>query len=150
VEVARTAGARFAPDELWAVRGVPVPSWGKSARHQAKTRLQGTEVLLVGIQRDQSVPAAVRLQLKPPVPGRRLTLVRAVDDRGRRMKPRPDWDRYSTSEVLKETGVDLALQGIPGSSRTLDLTIAVQKTGFVDFTARPSPMPPRQGQTAAD
>ncbi len=140
VRLARTAG--FGPEELWTVRGLPVPARGKTVKLEREERVGEVLLQVRGLTGPggtmagsdisyTSSQAALHLHVVlptglPEARRPRIDLVRVVDDRGRAVRVAG----YSSSE--KDYAFDLAVE--PGM-RTLDATFAVHRPVQVEFLA---------------
>jgi hypothetical protein len=147
VELARTPSAQFRPEELLVLRNVPVPPRPNQAdaRPQVITPkpliVDGLPLNLWGIRWSSLGPpyAEVKLDLKTKsLSGRRITLLKAVDDTGC-LLPQEDGTRAIDFSSL---GTPLVRYELPLTIRkrmkTVDLTVAVQRTRFVEFQASPT------------
>ncbi len=146
VEMSRTSG--FKDDELWSVTNVPVNSgsqqemWNYSRRDSrtnspfAETTLNGIHLkLFPAIQfTDQNFgngqkPGGVRVAADPDLPeGFRLT-IKATDERGREVQ---SWGPNGGSGNYYIQLQDLR------NAKMLNLTIALHKSRFVEFTVKPT------------
>ena len=151
VEFSRASG--FSDDEVWAVTNVPVQpgtqqdmqnawnsNWnssGKSNSAFAETTVNGIHVkLFPAIQYQdqnngggQSVSYSLKADPDPEAQGMRLTPLKISDDQGRELQNRgSSWGggnyQYQYSGVR--------------NLKTLNLTIALHKSRFVEFTVKPS------------
>jgi hypothetical protein len=150
VEFSRASG--FSDDEVWAVTNVPVQpgtqqdvqnawnsnwnSTGKSKPAFAETTVNGIHLkLFSAIQYQdqnngggQSVSFSLKADPDPESSGLRLTVLKATDDQGRELQNRgSSWGggnyQYQYSGVR--------------NLKTLNLTIALHKSRFVEFTVKP-------------
>ena len=135
--------AHFDPADLWTARGVPVPKRGAIARSAATAARHGAAVQLLGIGSPGHsifgwiaypghVPMAY-VQAPSSLAGFRVSLVRAIDDRGREAPP----IRSGFWMNDKRTQYSLPLHIPPGAKR-VDLTFAVSRSRFVEFIVKPS------------
>lgn len=147
VELARTAASRFRPAELWTVSGIPVPDWGKTSDLWSHTAtLDGVKMRLRSLER--ATPSKLSVFLETDLPGHELTLVRLVDDRGREVLRRPEWN-FPNRTTLGWSTYEFAFD-IRGGAKTLTATLAFHKTRFVEFLAKPTHLiPPPQPRVAA-
>jgi hypothetical protein len=134
------------PDELWTLRGVPIPPAGAiHALHRRTTRgkvhVTLAEVFGPGARVSQFLelqPApALRLNIRPAeFWSQRVRLVRASDEQGRDLLD---------SDEPRMSGTDgeavFILKKVPGA-RSVDLTFAIAKSHFLEFVARPA-LPPQ-------
>jgi hypothetical protein len=134
----RTAQAVFGPDELWEVRGIPLPAAGKQVALVRRKTLQGTALELVAIRGKGAAPPGNLIFW--PSPTLRLArtgaigrevyhqVIRSTDERGRPVEIHEvasTGDSKGTTEVLEVKA--------PPRSRSVNLTFAVQKPRFVDL-----------------
>lgn len=154
LEVARTPSAPFRPEELVVLRNVPTPSrsappyqspWLNAPR---SLTANGMSLECRGISWDSMGPpyAEVTLELQgQPLAGTRVTLLKAVDDSGRAVP----LEGESRINDFGSSGTPLVAYELPLAIRkptkSVDLTLAVQRTRFVEFQASPTrptgPMP---------
>jgi hypothetical protein len=135
VEFSRTAG--FREDELVLVPGVAVPPIGGTTKIDRPFRLQGASLNVRALERpygmagfiEKMQPNALLTCTLVPPEGVRLRLARVVDDQGRAgsflIDPPPSSGYYS-----------LRIE-VPRGARTLDFTLAVTRSLFLEFMARP-------------
>ncbi len=144
VEFSRTSG--FSDDEVWAVTNVPVGpgtqqdvwnNFGNSDRKAAfaEATVNGIHVKLFPAiqyqdqgQGGQSVSFSLKADPDPEATGLRLTVLKADDDQGHDLQNRgSSWGggnyQYQYSGVR--------------NLKTLNLTFALHKSRFVEFTAKP-------------
>jgi len=144
VEFSRTSG--FNDGELWTVQAVPLQAgkmqdfwnYGRNrANHAfAETTLNGIHLKLFPAKQftDQqnmrgSIEAGLDIQTDTPVDGMRLTLVKVTDEQGHEIKPM-NWGgggndhRFGLREL--------------GNAKSLNLTLALHRSRFVEFTAKPA------------
>jgi hypothetical protein len=113
----------FDPDELWTLRGV-TPSRAVDVAGNGPTfAKEGGLVRFLGLRGSR-----VWVRYEKRVPGLRVTLVRAVDERGRPVRRR----------VAFSDGNPYVAELALGGARSLDLTFAVYRSRTVEFTAAPS------------
>jgi hypothetical protein len=157
----RGAGARFAPGEVWTMRGVRVPRPGAVLLMSGTTRLQGARLGLRAIAGPGTVAytKGVPRALRPLPPGQarcapgisisstalyhvavrvrslgneQRLLLRAVDDRGRAL-PGRGWASSGGEWFLG--------MAIPSDARTVDLSLMLQKARHAEFLVRPPALP---------
>lgn len=146
-EVARTRSAPFRPEEIAVLRNVPTPSRsdppGVSRWFEAPRALTANGMSLVcrGIGWSSMGPpyAQVRLELKgKPLAGTRVTVLKAIDDSGRALNLDGEWRIID----FNRSGTPLVMYELPLTIRkpmkTVDLTVAVQRTKFIEFQASPT------------
>jgi hypothetical protein len=145
VEFSRTSG--FHADELWTVQNVPLEPgrqqdlWNFVRRDQtnsafAETTLNGFHLKLFPAIKftDQpnmrgAIEGGLTVQTDLPLDEMRLTLIGATDEQGHEIKPMTmGWGgtfyRFSLQEL--------------GNARSLNLTLALHRSRFVEFTAQPT------------
>lgn len=145
VECTRTA--RFAPADLWTVRGLVVARSGAVAESTATATRAGVTLHVVGMFGDRAhrkddpfsqqtdLPIVQVEAVSPPDAlrmgkGFQLSLQRATDDRGRPVGRSQVW--------ITGTGqYNFELKPAAGA-KTINLTFAIVKSRFVEFIARPS------------
>jgi hypothetical protein len=144
VEMSRTSG--FNDDELWTVQDVPVNpgrqqdlwNYGRDRTNSAfaETTLNGIHLKLFPAKQftDQqnmrgSIEGGLAIQTDMPLDGMRLTLVKVTDELGHEIKPM-SWGWGGTDYYF-------GLQGL-GNAKTLNITLALHKSHFVEFTAKPT------------
>jgi hypothetical protein len=143
VELARTSESQFQADEVWTVKNIPVPNWGKTTELTDKKTVHEMDVIVQGIQR--STPSRLSVFVDHDVTGYEMSLVRLVDDHGREVVRREDWDR-PTRSFLGWDQFDFAFD-IRSGAKTLTATLAFHKTRFVEFLARPTRVIPPPGSS---
>jgi hypothetical protein len=131
--------ANFAPGETWTARSVPLRRGSATVLSNLKVSLQGTVLsnlevrVLSPAELQPSLPpprnTTLKLQFTPLVPGLRVDLVNAVDDRGRVL---PHDDGFDFPPGTYETRV----QAFP-DSHSADLTFAVRQSHIVEFLVKP-------------
>ena len=144
-EFSRTSG--FHADELWTVQYVPLEPgcqqdlWNFVRRDQtnsafAETTLNGFHLKLFPAIKftDQpnmrgAIEGGLVVQTDLPLDEMRLTLVNATDDQGHEIKSMNwGWSDNDYRFGLRELG----------SARSLNLTLALHRSRFVEFTAKPT------------
>jgi hypothetical protein len=128
----RTAG--FAADELWTVRHLPVPGVRERRQVEMSARRRGALVRVLSICGREAFPSGrdpgVQVQFSPAADDLRLTLVRAIDDRGHDVTP-----GFATR--MPDSTLSFALPG--AADHTLvSLTFAVQRPRTVQFLVKPT------------
>jgi hypothetical protein len=134
------------PDELWTVRGVPIPPAGGTrvlshSTTRGRIRVTLAEVFGPGAHvepfPDRWTGPVLRLSIRPAeFWGRRVKLVRAIDAQGRNLLESNDPQAVGTDGEAR-----FALKNRPGT-RVVDLTFAIAKSHFLEFVARPA-LPPQ-------
>jgi len=146
VEMSRTSG--FNADELWTVQNVPVNPgrqqdlWayeGNSRRTPAfaETTLGGIHLKLYPVIQftdsnwgNGDKPGGFRVQADQSLDGIQLTVVQATDEQGHKLQT---WNNYGWGGSDRQC----QLQNVR-NAKFLNLTLAVHKSRFVEFTAKPS------------
>ena len=147
LEFSRTSG--FGNDEIWAVNDVPVQPgtqqdagnlWGNFGRTKpafAEATVNGIHVkLFPAIQYSdpnnggaQAVSFYLKTDPDPEAEGMRLTVLQADDDQGRDLQSRgSSWGGGNYQYEYVNTR----------SAKALNLTFAIHKSRFVEFTAKPA------------
>ena len=142
-EMSRTSG--FHEDELWKVENLPLTDdkmqnfWNYNGRTRtnsfAETTINGVQLKIFPAKKftDQSggrgqIEGGLIIQTKPAPDGMRLTLVKVTDEQGREIQPMSwGWGGTEYRFGLRELG----------EAKTLNLTIALHKSRFVEFTVKP-------------
>jgi hypothetical protein len=143
VEMARTSG--FSDDDLWTVQNVPLQSgsqqdlwnWGRNQNNApfAETTINGIHltlypaILFIGQNRGGQSSGGFRIQASPEPEGTRLTLVSVTDDQGRAIENR-NFGSGGGNHMFW-------LQNL-GNGRALNITLAVDKSRFFEFTVKPT------------
>jgi hypothetical protein len=144
VEFSRTSG--FNDDELWTVQNVPVQAghmqdfwnYGRNRTNDlfAETTLNGSHLRLYSAKQftDQqnmrgSIEGGLRVEANPMPQGMRMTLVRVTDDHGRELRPM-SWSSGGNESRF-------GLQEL-GNTKTLNLTLALHRSRFVEFMVKPT------------
>ena len=148
VEFSRTSG--FTDDELWTAPKVPVESgqmqnfWNSTPRGRngpgfAETTLNGVHLKIFPVKRfadqapDSQPQGAVQIQADSVPEGMRMTLVKATDDQGNDLGSWTwGWNSNNRSYTYSFAFPQL------GNSKTIDFTIALHKSRFVDYTVKPT------------
>jgi hypothetical protein len=142
VEFSRRSG--FVPGETRTIRGVVVPKEGAAAPSSASAAFPGYRLTVEGITRGLSArlpgnssfvstAPVVQVRVSPPLsPGERLTLTRALDDRGRDL----EGAELSSSSTVGE--YHYGLPALKPDAKTASVTFAIHKSRFVEFLAKPS------------
>lgn len=147
VELARSAN--YPAEELWIIKGVPVPKFGAVTEVNAKTNIYGAEIEFAGLSASNAklppdwvgnqLHATIHARSPLPMSDTHLKLVEVRDDLKRKIT---QLELSSSSSyagrgaTLRETeygfGIDL-----PADAKTLDITFAFTRSRFVEFLARP-------------
>lgn len=147
VEVARSPSARFRPEEVVVIRNVPTPSrsdpsyqspWLNAPRSLGAN---GMTLNCRGMRWGPLGPpyAEVTMELKgQPRAGTRITILKAVDASGRTV-PLVSGSEVDEFNWLEPPAVWHRLRlAIQRPTKTVDLTVAVQRTKFIEFQASPT------------
>ena len=143
-EFSRTSG--FHADELWTVQNVPLEpgrmqdlwNYGRNRTNSAfaETTLNGIHLKLFPAKQftDQrnmrgSIEGGLAVQTDLPLDGMRMTLVEVTDEQGHEIKPM-NWGWGGTDYRF-------GLQKL-GNAKSLNLTLALHRSRFVEFTAKPT------------
>ncbi len=143
-EFSRTSG--FHADELWTVQGVPLETgrmqdfwnYGRDRTNSAfaETTLNGIHLKLFPAKQftDQrnmrgSIEGGLAVQTDLPLDGMRMTLVEVTDDQRHAIKPM-NWS-------WGDTDYRFGLQEL-GNAKSLNLTLALHRSRFVEFTTKPT------------
>ena len=149
VEFSRTSG--FSDDELWTVPAIPVESsrmqdfWNNNSRNRnqpgvAETTLNGIHLKIFPAKQftDQQgggmggIEAGFVVETKPAPEGMRMTLVSVTDGQGHAIQPMNwGWGGTEYRFGLRELG----------DAKKLNLKIALHKSRFVEFLAKPEKAP---------
>jgi hypothetical protein len=136
-EFSRKAEASFETNELWTIRGVAVPTNFGFTLVETQMNLSGFKVQFHGLSAPGSSAPwhgmmsgtdAACFNISPAPKGHRLTLLRVTNERG--MKINSTGASYSDTDW----GFGLQLTG----SKTIDLTVALHRSRFVEFQAQPA------------
>jgi hypothetical protein len=146
VEMSRTSG--FNDDEIWSVTNVPINPgsqqdlWNYGGRRQSRTNSPFTETTLNGFHlklypaiqfTDQNFngqkQGGFRIDADPVPEGMRLTIVSATDEQGHKLQ---SWNAgYGNGG-----NYTIQLQNLR-NAKSLNVTIALHKSRFVEFTVKP-------------
>jgi hypothetical protein len=147
VRVECTRTARFAPSDLWTVRGLAVARNGAMTESNATAARHGVTLRLVGMFGGRTHPKGDQFfqqtdlthveveAVSPPDAlrigkGFQLSLPRATDDRGRPVLRSQVW-------ITSSGQYNFELEPAAGA-KTVNLTFAVAKSRFIQFIARPT------------
>ncbi|HEU0008331.1 MAG TPA: hypothetical protein VFT34_00790 [Verrucomicrobiae bacterium] len=126
--------SNFVASELWTLHGVPLPETDLTKTVVTQTNLQGALLQYTGESRryvlsgDHHFDYRVNFRVTPSRPDYRMTLVRAVDDNGR---------EAPVGRSFESPGEwDFGLR-VNTNATSLDLTLALHQTRYVEFLARP-------------
>src|SRR6185503_4100079 len=122
--------SNFVASELWTFRGVPASGTVPTNAATTQTNLQGARVQYTGQTRFSNLggPAYFTFRVTPARPDYRVTLAKAVDDRG------AEAGLHGTSEGMPDWG--FALEGNTNAT-SYALTLALHQTRYVEFLVRP-------------
>lgn len=134
----------FEPDELWTVQGLKVPQATQSLELQNATTHHGARISLVaftGSDADQpgqfkwvmsKGEPRISVNAEPASEGWQLSLVKVLDNQGRAVEVHPT-ESHGWSDGQMVFGFKLQ----PDAS-SVDLTLAIRKSRFVEFTVKPT------------
>jgi hypothetical protein len=144
VEMSRTSG--FNNDEVWTVQNIPVNPgrrqdlWNYGGRNQtdsafAETTLDGIHLKLFSAMQftdtakgNGQTEGGFRIHADPAPDGMRLTLVTVTDEQGRTIQNwNPSWGGND---------YEFQLQNVR-NAKSLNITLALHRSRFVEFTAKP-------------
>jgi hypothetical protein len=134
----------FTYSESWMVQNVPLEPGSEMdfwdhQRHRtnsafADTTLNGIHLKLFPAKKftgelrsPGQIEGGLEIQANPALDGMRLTLVKVTDERGREIKPM-NWVGNDFRFGLRELG----------NANSLNLTLALHRSRFVEFTAKPT------------
>lgn len=122
--------SNFVASELWTLRGVPLAGAGAADDATPQTLLQGAVLRYTGQARRSGLGGNhhFNFRVTPGRPDYEITLVKAVDDQGQEVKLEASFE--SKSERTFGLRVNT-------NSMSLDLTLALHRTRYVQFLARP-------------
>ena len=146
VEFARIEHSHFAPDEIWTIGGLKLPTANTIIRSTENTMRQGRRLRLIGIggpgmrQWEPGTASGgqiteVRARISLPCEDFRLSLF-ARDNRGR--KYTGSVTGYTDLPSDKEREFSFSFSDIQPGAKSLDLTFAIHKTRFAEFLAKPA------------
>ncbi len=144
-DFARTAD--FPAEDLWGVRGVPVPRPGKMIEHRVVTNLHGEELEFLGVsgfKHPQGVLvgktyASLQVRTPHPLDALSVVLVEVRDEQGRGAVSHGSAAELGTGGrgiTPKETVIHFRLEVLEGA-RFLDITLAATPVQPVEFLAKP-------------
>ncbi|HEX4644154.1 MAG TPA: hypothetical protein VH598_00940, partial [Verrucomicrobiae bacterium] len=141
VELSRTAD--FPPEELWLVKGVPVPADGESSEVHAKTNMYGAGLEFLSLSSPNAVvpnniamPGHYNLHAEVVSEAgiAHLTLVAVKDDQGREVRA-TDYLTFGPNDfhvIPRCIGLDILKD-----AKSLDVTFAFSESVKVEFLAKP-------------
>lgn len=148
VDLARTGD--FPADELWFIKGAPVPQPGDLEIMRAITNLHYVELEFLGVSGAKTVLPADYAAIQPhanlhvrtphPLDGVRLALVEVRDDQGRKLATQGSTARTSMGgrgNTPREMLHGFAIE-IPEDAKSLDITLAATRIVSVEFLAKPA------------
>ena len=152
--------ANFNDNELWILQGIPLQPgrqrdfWnyarGRKAQNNAvaQTDLAGLHLSLLPVEQFTNMPpnsqpqGGLSIEIQPSLPeGTRLTIVKLTDDQGNDIQY---WN-YGNNQVNKGQYFRYGLQNLDGVTN-VNLTLAVHKSHFVEFTVKPTTAPAESDQ----
>ena len=147
--------ANFSDSELWVVPGIPLQpgrqqdfwNYGRGRKTKinavAETDLGGFHVSLLPVKQFTNVPpnsqpqGGMTIEISPlPTEGVRVTIVKLTDDQGNDIQY---WN-YGNNKAIKSEDFRYGLQNVDGVTN-INLTLAVHKSHFVEFTVKPEKAP---------
>jgi hypothetical protein len=135
-EFSRKDWAPFDTNELWTIRGVAVPTNGSFNLVNTQMNLRGFKVLFHGVTTPgASQPwnemmggsSSLGFSISPEPKDHRFTLVSVMDDKGK---------VDTTGSGYSNTNWGFGLK-LTGESRSIDVTVALHRSRYVDFVAQP-------------
>ncbi len=150
VEFSQDRNSQFRSNDLWLVKGVPVPPPNGMVEPDLKARLRYGALRLKGITaanvalpggRPPKAPSPqVYVELEPATNGVRLDLLRVVDDRGQRVVVSGGMPGGFPALASASTRISTRNFGlrIPPEAKTLDLEFALYRSRMVEFLAKPA------------
>ena len=148
----------FDSSELWSIQGIPLDAgrqqdfWNYGGRRQngtnvfAEADVGGLHLKIFRAKVFSDMPpnsnpqGGLTIEVDPSLPeGTRMTLVKLTDDQANDIN---HWD-YGNNRPNQRGGTiyRYGLQNVEGSTN-LNLTLAIHKSHFLDFTAKPEAAPP--------
>jgi hypothetical protein len=145
----------YSDDEIWIVKGIPIPATNSTTKLNLQTNFQGCTVSLLALgeslQRMPVFPTNIpnlkslsespypmlSMKLTGNVSGTRLALASVIDDQGR---PVPMVGNRQTGPTRNSLELGCRLQ-IKTDAKTLDVAVAVVKSRFVEFIVKPEIAP---------
>lgn len=139
-EFVRVPEAEFATNELWTIKGIPVPARTNVTELNLSSNLLGHTVRVVGLagregrfgRDDHSASGGERfvVQVSPPLLDKQIDLVRVVDEQGRAGKgSRSSWSRDAGRYGFRVE--------FHNEAKEVDVTFAVHPCVYAEFTVRP-------------
>jgi hypothetical protein len=141
----------FSPQELWTVQNIPFQParqqdmWNYGGRNQtngaafAETDLNGVHLKIyqakqfTDVNQNSNPQGGLYIQTNPDLPeGMRMTLLSMTDDQGNNVE-HWDYGQYRNNNI---STYRYGLRDVLGATN-LNLTIALHKSRFVEFTAKP-------------
>jgi len=146
VEFYRKDNAMFQPSELWEIRGIAVPTNGTFTLMGTQWNNGAFTVRLLGMNSRNGQPPwdrlysgepTLRFSLSAELKGHRFSLIRVTDELGRKVET----SGYSSS------GTNFAFGLRPkDTAQTLDVTVALHRSHYLDFQAQPKEWDGRYSQ----
>lgn len=123
--------SNFVTSEVWTLRDVRLLGFGNASGPGAQTNLQGALLQFTGQSRASALGGNhhFNFRVTPARPDYRITLVKAVDDKGNEPAV------ANTSESWSERTFAL---NVNTNATSIDLTVALHRTRYFDFLARPA------------
>ena len=137
-ELSRKPTVNFATNETWTVRGVAVPTNGGFTLVNTQRNLGAFSIQFHGLNSPSGQPpwdklyggeASLGFTVTPPPKEHRFTLVRITDDRGRVVET----SGFGSSDTKYGLGIRAKT-----NAQFIDFTVALHRSRFVEFNARPA------------
>ncbi|EEF61439.1 hypothetical protein [Pedosphaera parvula] len=149
LKVQVTRSEDYPAEELWTIKGVPVPGEKGIVKFQAQTNIYGAEIGFQGVSAAGAkvpedwieFPRETGLHVVAPssMSDTHLKLIEVKDDQGRKVEVRGVFSVGSTGgrgATLREINYAFGVQ-IPKDAKSLDVTFAFTKSWEVEFLAEP-------------
>jgi hypothetical protein len=128
LRVGFTQRSNFVASELWTLRNVALAGVAGTNRPAVETNLQGAVVTYTGEVAQRGAAYEFEFGIKPPRPNYRMTLVKAVDDKGGEAKEVGSFESWNEWRFSLEVNTN---------ATSVDLTVALHETRYFDFLVRP-------------
>lgn len=122
--------SNFVASELWTLRDLPLSGAGATDGAKLQTNLQGAVLHYTGQSRRSGLGGDhhFNFRVTPGRPDYEITLVKAVDDHGQEVKVESSFESRSERTFAFRVNTN---------TTSLDLTLALHRTRYVQFAARP-------------
>lgn len=136
-EFSRKAEASFTTNETWTIRGVAVPTNGGFTLVNTQQTVGNFKVTFHGVSTKAGNPPwdptmksdhSLQFSVNPSPEGHRFTLLRVTDEN--------DGTIRASSSGYSSTDWGFGIE--PKGARTLNITVALHRSRFVEFKARPT------------